>query len=82
MEKCKVIVKKIGVPAEESLLENTYEAKKELVGGAIAYIITSKKSGKGCIGCPDAGTCGSAKNSGCSGNCGNCGGGCHCSDEE
>ncbi|MBQ3495230.1 MAG: DUF3846 domain-containing protein [Clostridia bacterium] len=38
MEKCKVIVKKIGAPAEETLLENTYEAKKELVGGAISYI--------------------------------------------
>lgn len=38
MEKCKVIVKKIGTPAEVTLLENTYEAKKELVGGAISYI--------------------------------------------
>lgn len=38
MEKCKVIVKNVGLPAEVSLLENTYEAKKELVGGAISYI--------------------------------------------
>ncbi len=38
MDKCKVIIKKIGEPAEVSFLENTYEAKKELVGGAISYI--------------------------------------------
>ena len=34
------------------------------VGGAIAYIIHAKKSGKKCIGCPDSKTC--------SGNCGGC----------
>ena len=28
-----------------------------IVGGAIFYIVKSKKSGKKCIGCPDASTC-------------------------
>lgn len=28
-----------------------------IVGGAIAYIIKAKKSGKKCIGCPDACSC-------------------------
>ena len=52
-----------------------------IVGGAIAYIIKAKKSGKKCIGCPDSGTCGSAKKNGsCGGSCGSCGGGCHCED--
>ena len=32
--------------------------------GAIFYIVKAKKSGKRCIGCPDA--------SSCSGNCGSC----------
>lgn len=36
-----------------------------LVGGAIAYIVKSKKNGVKCIGCPAAGTCANAKN--CSG---------------
>lgn len=35
-----------------------------VVGGATAYIIKAKKSGRRCIGCPDS------KN--CSGGCGNC----------
>lgn len=39
-----------------------------LVGGAIAYIIHAKKSGKKCIGCPDSKTC--------SGNCNGCSCGC------
>lgn len=38
------------------------------VGGAIAYIIHAKKSGKKCIGCPDSKTC--------SGNCQSCSCGC------
>jgi hypothetical protein len=38
------------------------------VGGALAYIIISKKRGKRCIGCPDSGKC-----SGCCSQCGICG---------
>ena len=40
-----------------------------IVGGAIAYIIKAKRSGKRCIGCPDSDTCGK----GCSGSNGACG---------
>ena len=29
-----------------------------IIGGAVAYIIKAKKSGKKCIGCPDSGSCG------------------------
>lgn len=29
-----------------------------IIGGALAYIIQSKKRGKACIGCPYAGECG------------------------
>lgn len=43
-----------------------------IIGGAVFYIYKAKKSGKKCIGCPDAKTC-SGKCSGCSGNCGGCG---------
>ena len=32
-----------------------------IVGGAIAYIIKAKKSGKKCIGCPYATQCGAKK---------------------
>ena len=39
-----------------------------LVGGAIAYIVYSKKSGKRFIGCPDS--------KACSGKCGGCRCGC------
>ena len=28
-----------------------------IIGGAVAYIIFAKKSGKKCIGCPDRGSC-------------------------
>ena len=42
-----------------------------IVGGAVAYIIKAKKSGKKCIGCPDSCSC-SAK--GCEGSCGCCSG--------
>ena len=53
-----------------------------IVGGAVAYIIKAKKSGKKCIGCPDAPTCQS--HGACSGSCGNCSSSCHCNtvDEE
>ena len=40
-----------------------------IVGGAVAYIIKAKKSGKKCIGCPDSATCGKG---GCSGSCSSC----------
>ena len=43
------------------------------VGGAIAYIIKAKKSGKKCIGCPDSASCSSGK---CSGSCSACCCGC------
>ncbi|MBQ8174928.1 MAG: FeoB-associated Cys-rich membrane protein [Clostridia bacterium] len=45
-----------------------------IVGGAIAYIIKAKKSGKKCIGCPDSGSC----SKGCSG----CDGACNCGRDE
>lgn len=38
-----------------------------IIGGAVAYIIKSKKSGKKCIGCPYASSC---KSGGCSSCCG------------
>ena len=41
-----------------------------VVGGAIAYIIKAKKSGKKCIGCPDSGSC-SHGCAGCDGACRN-----------
>ncbi len=43
-----------------------------IVGLAGWYIYKSKKSGKKCIGCPDADTC--------SGNCGNCNKNCNKSE--
>ena len=33
-----------------------------ILGAAIAYIVQAKKSGKKCIGWPDAGTCAARKN--------------------
>lgn len=36
-----------------------------IVGGAVAYIVKAKRSGKKCIGCPDSG-------SSCSGGCAHC----------
>ncbi len=36
-----------------------------IVGGAVAYIIKAKKSGKKCIGCPYADSCASKKNTSC-----------------
>lgn len=44
-----------------------------IVGGASAYIIKAKKSGKRCIGCPDSATCASSCGHSCSSCCG-CGG--------
>ena len=43
-----------------------------IVGLAGGYIYRKKKSGSGCIGCPDAKTCGAR------GGCSGCGGGCGC----
>ena len=48
-----------------------------VVGGALAYIIKAKKSGKKCIGCPDSSSC-SSKTGGCSSGCSGCTG-CSCS---
>ena len=60
-----------------------------IIGGALAYIVKAKKSGKKCIGCPDGCSCGGDKNAKkedgeqCScnscGTCGSCGGcnACH-----
>ena len=45
-----------------------------IVGGAIAYIIYAKKSGKKCIGCPDGGSC--------NGNCSCCNCGCQSHDDD
>ena len=53
-----------------------------IAGGAIFYIVKAKKSGKKCIGCPDADTFGSNRSGGCSGNCGSCGGSCHCDESD
>ena len=39
-----------------------------IIGGAAFYIYKANKSGKKCIGCPDAGSC--------SGNCSGCQCGC------
>ncbi len=39
-----------------------------IIGGALAYIIRAKKSGKKCIGCPESDSCHA---SGCGG-CGHC----------
>ena len=40
-----------------------------IIGGAAFYIYKAKKSGKKCIGCPDAGSC-SGNCSGCKCSCG------------
>ena len=40
-----------------------------ILGAASAYIVKAKKSGKKCIGCPDADICAARKN-GCG--CGGC----------
>lgn len=36
-----------------------------IIGGAVAYIVKAKKSGKKCIGCPDCCSC-NTKNGHCS----------------
>lgn len=52
-----------------------------IIGGAVAYIIKAKKSGKKCIGCPDSSSC-SSGGKGCSGSCGGCSSGCNCQDKK
>lgn len=44
-----------------------------IIGGAVAYIVKAKKSGKKCIGCPDSGACSSK----CDGSACSCCRGCH-----
>ena len=48
-----------------------------VVGGALAYIIKAKKSGKKCIGCPEGCSC-SAKNEGGETDGSSCGSCCGC----
>lgn len=36
-----------------------------IIGGAVAYIVKSKKNGQKCIGCPSSKSCSSGKNCGC-----------------
>ena len=55
-----------------------------IVGGAAAYIIKAKKSGKRCIGCPDSASCHAHKDDGgshgsCSGSCSGC---CGCGQKK
>lgn len=62
-----------------------------IIGGALAYIIKAKKSGKKCIGCPDSCSCSKTKEeanissasscSSCS-SCSGCGGSCDCNEKE
>ena len=40
-----------------------------IVGGALAYIIHAKKSGRKCIGCPEGCSCSESKKSACSCGC-------------
>ena len=40
-----------------------------VIGGAVFYVISAKKSGQKCVGCPYSKTCGS-KCAGCGGDCG------------
>ena len=48
-----------------------------ILGGAIVYIVRTKRRGVKCIGCPAGGTCGQSKG----GSCGGCNGGCGCGKE-
>ena len=50
-----------------------------VIGGAAAYIIKAKKSGKKCIGCPDSASCQAGK---CSGSCSSCSCGCSLEEEK
>ena len=49
-----------------------------VIGGALAYIIKAKRSGRHCIGCPDSKSCSAkSKSSGCGGKCSACSCGCN-----
>ncbi len=49
-----------------------------VIGGALAYIIRAKRSGRHCIGCPDSKSCSAkSKSSGCNGKCNACSCGCN-----
>lgn len=56
-----------------------------IIGGASAYIIKAKKSGKKCIGCPDSCSCSSKSSdkkegASCCGSCSSCHG-CDCDQD-
>lgn len=54
-----------------------------IVGGAVAYIIKAKKSGKKCIGCPDSGSCHAKRQPSDTDGCGGtCGCECHCHQDK
>lgn len=46
-----------------------------ILGGAAVYIISAKKRGVKCIGCPAGGTCGQKKDGVSCGGCSGCNGG-------
>lgn len=52
-----------------------------VLGGAIAYIVKSKKKGVKCIGCPDSGSCAHSQSVHAAEGCGCSCCGCHSSDE-
>ncbi len=55
-----------------------------IIGGAIAYIIKEKRSGKKCIGCPYSATCHKKKDDtklSCGGHCSSCSCGCDKKEE-
>ena len=52
-----------------------------VIGGAVAYIIKAKKSGRKCIGCPNSCACAAkSQESGCGGSCQNCT--CACAEQK
>lgn len=53
-----------------------------IVGGATAYIIHAKKSGKKCIGCPNSCSCNTKKQDGKDCGCGGCSCGCHSQEKQ
>ena len=56
-----------------------------IVGAAMAYIIKAKRSGKGCIGCPDSCSCNASAKSQTTedtGACASCGSCCGCHKED
>lgn len=47
-----------------------------IIGGAIAYIVRSKKRGETCVGCPYAKECAKRRSNSLNSHSGCCGGGC------